>query len=273
MITVLLSAYNEARTIGRTLDSVLSQTIRDVEVLIIDDGSTDGTAGIVSGYSSADCRIRILRNEVNRGLAHSLNTGVRAAEGGLIARIDAGDLCDPQRLEMQVSHLQRFANAGLVGTRAYIIDSNWDAIGEWDVPERVRAATLYGSGGVIHPTIMVRKDVVEAVGGFRPNYPHAEDYDFWFRVLRGGYEIHNLPQYLTSCMERSAGISRRHSRRMVWDTMRVKAANLRHFPSVPNAISLARSAAGYCLPRSLYNAIMRRYSAALCDKRYFSQTA
>lgn len=181
-VTVLLPVYNGERYIAETIQSVLNQSFSDFELLIINDGSTDNTKSIVHGF--ADSRIRIIDNDVNRKLIATLNRGLNLAQGEYIARIDADDACLPNRLNLQVNFLDQHPDYGMVG-------GGMNVFREYNKSIRFRKARqgyeelkcqLLLQNTFNHPTVMIRRSVLEKYDLKYENFPHAEDYDLWIRL-------------------------------------------------------------------------------------------
>jgi GT2 family glycosyltransferase len=182
-VTVLLAAYNGGAYLHEAVDSVLAQTFDDFELLIVDDGSTDGS---VAGLPS-DRRIRVLRNEHNIGQIPSLNRGLREARGEYVARLDHDDVCLPRRLEAQVSVLDRLPRVALVGTWTDIVDTDgrlWTTvrprIGSFN---EFAADVVAGQVFLVHPSLMFRRDVVLELGGFDESLSAAEDHDLYRKLV------------------------------------------------------------------------------------------
>jgi len=181
-VSVVIPVWNGERTIAATLDSVLAQTVRDIEVLVIDDGSTDGTAAIVS--KSADSRVALHRFE-NRGLAASRNRGMRLARGEFIAFVDADDLWRPERLARQLEALDAAPTAALAYSFTDCIDEGGTVVGpgsyivaEGRVYERLLVWNFLDNGS----SMIARRDALLASGGFDETLPAAEDWDLWLRI-------------------------------------------------------------------------------------------
>ncbi|MGB3903999.1 MAG: glycosyltransferase [Anaerolineae bacterium] len=194
-VSVVMAVYNGERFLRQAVDSILSQTYTDFEFIIIDDGSTDGTAEIVRGY--ADPRLRVLTQQ-NMGLVKSLNRGVGMARGGYVARMDADDISLARRLELQVRCLDAHRHTGALGTGAIEIDEKDRAIRRHDHhpdSHTIERALLEGSTPLCHGSVMFRKACFENVGGYRERFRHAEDYDLWLRMIER-YDIDNLPEIL-----------------------------------------------------------------------------
>ena len=170
--------------LGEAVESILNQTFADFEFIIIDDGSTDKTPEILSGYARGDRRVRVFAQQ-NTGRSEALNRGIELANADLIARMDADDVSLPQRLGEQYEFVRRHSEVGLLGGDIQLItpDSRnlgpWFAIAHGDVEIRRELAR---SCQFIHPTVMMRKSVVLAAGGFRRAFSKAEDYDLFLRM-------------------------------------------------------------------------------------------
>jgi glycosyltransferase involved in cell wall biosynthesis len=194
-ITVLLSTYNDAHFLPEAINSIFTQSFPDFELLIIDDGSTDGTADWLARLT--DPRLRVLRNPSNRGLTFSLNRGLDAARGRYVARMDADDLAEPRRLAAQFAFMEANPDVGIVGSSRTLIDEAGRFIAEACSTEgdlAIRWKCLLGSP-FAHPTVMLRRSVLERHGLRYREVPRAEDFDLWPRLLahtRGA----NLPQPL-----------------------------------------------------------------------------
>ena len=115
-VSVVMSCYNASKTLAEATDSILKQTFRDFEFIIVDDGSADNTLEILKKYQQDDNRISIIANNHNLGLAASLNVGIKSAKALLIARMDADDIAFPNRLEEQVDFLRQYPNVDILGT-------------------------------------------------------------------------------------------------------------------------------------------------------------
>ncbi|MDE0919066.1 MAG: glycosyltransferase [Arenicellales bacterium] len=184
-VTVLMSVYNGARYLGEAIDSILGQTYRDFEFLIIDDGSTDDSVDIINGYQ--DPRIR-LQQHPNRGLAESLRQGVIDARGDIIVRADQDDVSHYRRVEEQVAYLDQRDSIGLVRTLLEIINANGATInrctGETSlVTSAPRWWFLWRNIGS-HASAAIRKSVLlEHNLNYRPGMDGVEDFDLWSRML------------------------------------------------------------------------------------------
>ncbi len=208
-VTVFMPAYNREGLVGQAIDSVLAQTLADFELLVIDDGSTDRTPEVVSGY--ADPRIRLVRNDANLGIPRTRNLGIELARGEYVAMLDTDDLAHPERLEKQVRFLDRHADHALVGSWAWRIDGQGRRSGALRRPltaERVRARLLF-RGCFRTPSVMARRSVISRYR-FSTDFPVCSDSDFWVRVAldhRGA----NLPECLISYRMHEGGITKQRA--------------------------------------------------------------
>ncbi|WP_129126149.1 glycosyltransferase [Geomonas oryzae] len=191
-VTVLMPVYNGARYLREALDSILAQSFTDFELLVIDDGSTDGSPELVA--SCEDARIRLVRRERNMGLIATLNQGLELARADLVARMDADDVACPHRLERQVAEFRERPGLVLLGSDLEIIDAAGVPIGYEpkpvdDVGLKLALSVICAIG---HPTVVFRREAVLKVGGYREEFHAAEDYDLWTRLAVEG-EFRNLP--------------------------------------------------------------------------------
>jgi len=183
-VTVLMAVYNGERHLRAAIDSVLAQTLRDFEFVIVDDGSTDGSQRIVESYE--DARIRLLIHDRNRGLPAALNTGLAAARGELVARQDQDDLSDARRLESQAAFLQARPQVALLGTQAFAADESGRRVGVVNRPLSSAAIRWHAlvDNPFIHTSVMFRRSIVrEELRGYDASLAHCEDYDLWTRLL------------------------------------------------------------------------------------------
>lgn len=191
-----MAVYNGAQHAGQAIESILSQTHRDFEFVIVDDGSTDRTAEVVSSYR--DSRIRLVRLSRNTGLSAALNEGLRNARAPLVARQDADDLSEPNRLARQVTTMAASPGVALLGTQGLDIDENGVPTGtvrRCTEPDSIRWFSIFDNP-FIHTSVMFRTDVARALGGFNPAYdPFSQDYDLWCRMMEA-HATANLPDAL-----------------------------------------------------------------------------
>lgn len=207
-ISVILPVFNAAKYVRAALESVLAQSFGDLELLVIDDGSTDESLELIQQATQYDSRCRVISQQ-NRGIVFSCNHGIELARGKYIFRMDADDIARPRRLEHQIAYLRAHPECVAVGTRVMLIDPDDLPIREMSdlrSHDEIDAAHLRGLGGcIIHPTVGMRADALIRVGGYRPAYEWAEDLDLFLRLAEVG-QLANLPQVLLDYRQHLASV-------------------------------------------------------------------
>ena len=195
--SVIMTVFNGEKYLEESVESILGQTYENFEFIIVDDGSFDKTSEILEHYSKKDARIKIIANNQNIGLAKSLNKAIEAAQGKYIARQDADDISLPQRLEKQVEFLESHPEIKILGTYAYLIANGAETLGKEIVPtsSKVIKETLIKRNPFIHSSIMIKKEIIDKIGGYNEEFKTTQDYELWFRVLKIS-EGENLPIFL-----------------------------------------------------------------------------
>lgn len=191
-----MAVHNAELFLREAVESILGQTFSDLELLVVDDGSTDSTKRILSQYS--DPRLRIIGFLENRGLVDALNFGIQEARGALIARMDGDDVSEPSRLEKQVAFMRANPGVVLLGTGFVWMDVGGRIFEETRMPTEnmVLQERLLCGNQFCHSSVMIRVDAVRSVGNYRAVAGHgAEDYDLWLRLAEYGH-IANLSDLL-----------------------------------------------------------------------------
>jgi len=193
-VSVLMPVRDSERFVAEAVESVLSGTFADLELLVLDDGSTDSTPQILERLAAADPRLVIHRREPGRNLAEVLNVAAELSRGALIARLDADDVSLPDRLQLQTEFLAANPEVALLGGQALLIDESGREFGRAEYPtsDAELQAALRERNPFVHSAMTMRREAFEAVGGYRANFDHAEDLDLWLR-LAAGRQIANLP--------------------------------------------------------------------------------
>lgn len=192
-ISVILSTYNRDYGLPIAIESILNQTYKDFEFIIINDGSTDQTDRVIKAYTKRDPRIIYLKNDKNKGLIYSLNRGLKTAQGTFIARMDDDDASIPQRFERQLQILQKHPELTVLGSNIGGKGSKFKVDFEKDPilirPEELEINT-YFSSGLAHPTIMIRRDFLRDNDIWYPeDYLYAEDCGLYKRILEKGGKL------------------------------------------------------------------------------------
>lgn len=214
-VSVLLPVYNGMPHLLEVAESVLMQTFTDFEVLLVDDGSTDGSGEACDALAARDARVRVLRHEggVNRGLVASLNLGLAEARSELIARVDADDISYPERFARQVAFLDAHPHVGVVGSRADAFDGEtWSVWVEYLTHEMTLWQLLFTTP-VMHSSVVMRREVPERIGGYDARYEYSEDYKFFYEASKVT-QIVNLPEPLIVYKrDLASSISQTHANR------------------------------------------------------------
>jgi hypothetical protein len=206
-VSVLMPVYNGERHLGAAIDSLLAQTFRDFDLIIVDDGSTDGSAAIVGSYT--DARVRLVRLQRHEGLSAALNAGLRVAASPLVARQDADDLSEPHRLATQVELMRAHPALAIAGSRAVAMNEDGTTAGTVWRPIESASILWYSlvDNPFVHTSMIFRTAIVrDELGGFNARYdPFSQDYALWCDAL-DRYPAANLPDRLVKYRVHSASI-------------------------------------------------------------------
>lgn len=238
LVSIIIPTYNGAHRIESAIRSVINQSYKNWELLIIDDGSKDNTREIVSLFAGTDKRIRYIKNENNLGIQKTLNKGLHEAQGEYIARIDDDDIWnDIDKLEQQVNFLNEATGRVLVGTGVIIVDEEGKEMIRYLLPTSDTSirAKLLGKNCFVHSSVMFRKDIALSVGGYDETIStrHIEDYDLWLKLGTLG-SLGNIPSYAVTFTLRDQGLS---SRNKLWQAVKALALAKKYKKNYPNFFS------------------------------------
>ncbi len=192
-ISVIMSVYNEREAhLLDAINSILNQTFKDFEFIIIDDGSEKSVHTVIT--TIIDDRIKLITNEENIGLTASLNKGLFWSSGEYIARQDSDDVSERSRLHQQASYLDRHLEIGVLGTSTTIINELGDKIDEWDADPNPMESLKTGNR-LTHGSVMFRRSIMDDIGKYDYHFKYAQDYEYWLRISKK-YQIRNLPNRL-----------------------------------------------------------------------------
>lgn len=221
-VDILLAVHNGQHYLAATLDSLCRQTMKAWRMIVIDDASADATPEILQCFAASDSRIEVHRNERQLRLPASLNRGLRLCRAPLIARADADDVYEPERLEKQVAFMKANPDVGLLGSACRHIDSDDKVIGATSHPcsdELIRFSLPFGCA-FVHPSVMFRREVVEQAGGYYEELWTGQDYDLWSRMMPIT-KMRNLPDCLLRYRVHTASITQSPERAKQHDTLKL----------------------------------------------------
>jgi GT2 family glycosyltransferase len=226
LVSVVLSVFNGADFLRQAVESILDQTFRDFEFIIIDDGSSDDSTAILNSYQGTDPRVQIFR-QTNKGLIVSLNRGCALARGKYIARMDADDIALKERLAWQVQYMEAHPDTAVLGGAVRLIDGAGRLLRLVQHPcedHEIKSALLQ-QYSLPHPAVLIRKDVFLSVGGYRATFVDAEDYDLWLRIAEQS-RLANLEQVVIYYRLHRSQVSKRKVRQQTLSTLAAQAVAL-----------------------------------------------
>jgi len=231
-VSVVLPVFNGHQTLGKALDSIRNQTLQEWELVVVDDGSTDGTAETLAFYQAREPRLRLVR-QPHTGIVAALNAGLKAAQARLIARMDADDEAFPDRLEMQADFLDRHPDIGVAGclvefggcamrAAGYALHVDW--VNSLLSPESIEI-NRFVEAPLAHPSVMFRAELPERHGGYREG-PFPEDYELWLRWMEAGVKFGKVNRTLLRWNDPPQRLSRADARYSTEAFYRCKAGYL-----------------------------------------------
>lgn len=224
LVSVIMPVYNSERYLQEAVESILNQTFKDFELIIMAGSSTDSTDLILESYLGKDNRIKVF-HQVVEGLAASLNQGCLLAKGQYIARMDSDDRCLLQRLERQVSYMETHPEIGVLGTWARYIDESGQQVASARTltnPNLIEFH-LYFANCIIHSSVIMRREILETLGFYNLEALHAEDYELWSRAM-GITKISVLPEVLLESRIWSGSVSNRKSEVQEQTVLKIRRA-------------------------------------------------
>lgn len=233
-VSIILPTYNGSQYITESISSVLAQTYKNFELIIIDDASNDWVKNVIQNFQKLDPRIIYKKNNKNLGISKSLNFWIQSAKGELIARVDDDDMwCDNKKLEKQVEYMQKNPQCGLCGTAIILIDENW--LETWRVQNRSSDTEIRQhisqSNQFAHSSIVMRKDILSKIGMYSNDNIclYTEDYDLWLRIGKVA-NFHNLTDYCLKYRVRSGSITGLQSHKPLYNAFRVFLKHRNDYP-------------------------------------------
>ena len=221
LISILMSAHNAENTIKDAVRSIQTQTYNNLEIFIIDDGSSDSTYAVLKKMANQDSRIKLLKNEVNIGLTKSLNILVNSCAGSIIARQDADDTSLPHRIEIQLKILQSYS-LDFCSSRAIVKNSKKRIPNlSYYLPKK---QLLKFKNPFIHGTLMIKKDILLEVGGYDENFYYAQDYKLMKKLISKNYNYRMIksPLYILNTEDNISTLKKNEQRKHANDVKRGK---------------------------------------------------
>jgi glycosyltransferase involved in cell wall biosynthesis len=235
-VSVLLPCFNAAATLPEALDSLIQQTLTDYEIIAVDDGSNDDTPQILAAYARREPRLQVLTIS-HAGIIAALNAGLAVCSASYVARMDADDLSEPERLERQVSYLDAHPNLTVLSCRvrgfpAGQVREGFAVYLEWLnalLTDAEIRREIFVESPLPHPSVMFRREVVRQIGGY-VEHGWPEDYDLWLRLYLRGCRFAKLPETLLAWREHPLRLTRTDSRYSLENFLRAKAYYLARGP-------------------------------------------
>lgn len=219
-ISVIMPVYNGEIYLRSAIDSVLSQSFKDFEFIIIDDASNDSSVQIIQGYN--DERIRLFVNDVNMGVAATLNKGIDLAVGEYIARMDCDDISMPDRFEKQIKYMDSHDKTVICGSSVIILNETGEYFRPYSESDGAIRADMIFNSAFVHPAVMIRASVLKIHNiRYDVDYERAEDYEMWSRIIRFG-TCYNIQEPLLKYRHHSKQVTQTEKDIMANATNRVR---------------------------------------------------
>lgn len=220
-VSVIMAVHNAAHYLAPAVRSIIAQTFRDFEFIVIDDGSTDESPAILQRFARDDPRIRLI-TRANKGLTRSLNEAVGLCQGEFVARMDADDIAAPERFRLQVDFLRAHPEVVLLGGCYDLIDDAGRFLRRMNQPgdnQRLQELCLVGGTPICHPLVMMRLDTLKQVEGYDETYEVSQDLDLWLRLGEIG-QMACLPQVLLKYRLHDKSASEKKQKKQTANTQR-----------------------------------------------------
>jgi glycosyltransferase involved in cell wall biosynthesis len=259
-VSVLIGTYNNGPTLRRAIDAVLAQTVSDLELIVVDDGSTDDSRAIVEGVD--DPRVRILSMGRNVGIARSLNVGIESARAPFVVVQDADDYSAPERLERQLAALSASPAVAVVGCRMLEVTEDGQPL----IPRTSFAAgdvrgTLMRFNPIPNSSAAFRRDAVLAVGGYDPRYRYAMEYDLWLRLAER-WVVMTLDEPLATRVMGPGNVAARAERAQTLEAIGIRLRALSRRRTLRGFGGLLAPSISYLTPMALKRARRHRLGQA-----------
>lgn len=256
LVSIVVPSFNELpQIVSASLASVREQTMGDFECIVVDESTDESRARACREVCAADPRFIYLHPSERLGLAGSLNLGLSRARGALVARFDADDLCQPERLALQTAFLNAHPAVGVVGGALEVIgeDGRHQGVRHYPLKHLDIARRMQLTNAIAHPTVMYRRAVVERHGGYDTSFRYSEDLDLWLRWLNAGVHFANLPQLLVRYRQQ---VTRRNTLHWRYN-LRARTRNFGRSFIVRRAAGIGCIAVWSALPAAMQESVFR----------------
>lgn len=228
LVSVLIPCYNCEKYVEEAVMSIIKQTYSNLEILVIDDGSTDNTKSILQKLTQKDSRIRYIKNEENLKLIKTLNKGLDLCNGKYIARMDADDISLPTRIEKQVDFFETHPEIGVVGTYIQIFGVR-KSVWKMDTKDKYIRAHLFCNSSFAHPSVMMRTSILRDNRlYYNTDYPHAEDYKLWCDIAQYT-KLANIPEVLLYYRINENQVSNKYNKEQKETAQRIREEYINNF--------------------------------------------
>lgn len=264
MISVIMGVYNAEKTVLRAAESILVEQ-EELELILIDDASTDGTPDVLGALKERDARVLLLRNDQNRGLAYSLNAGLHVARGEFIARMDADDFSHAGRLAAQKKFLEENPSYAFVGSAANLAEQG-KIYGRRSFPAAPDEKELIRRCPFIHPSLMFRAEALKRVGGYRDakfTY-RCEDYDLYFRLYKQKLIGYNIRDALID-YEEKRGDASKHTAKTRLNEFKVRVEGSLSLGKPLGALIAFRCLLLMVMPKKMYIKLKNKKAEKVAD--------
>ncbi|MBU0597098.1 glycosyltransferase [Patescibacteria group bacterium] len=253
LVSVLISVYNGEKYIKQAVESILNQTEEDWEMVIINDASTDKSPEIILELANHEPRIKFITNEKNLGLTKSLNRGLKECEGEYIARLDADDVSNRERLKIQMDFMENNKEVALCGSQGMYISEDGKKLGEKNLPTHYKDIKdkLLFNNQFIHSSLFLRRAVIDKVGFYNESFKTSQDYELVLRLAKN-YPVVNLTERLVSWRVHPGSISW-ISKKQEWDAIRARWLGITkyNYPKLKGLFNIFLRLGWFIFPQTL----------------------
>jgi len=230
-ISIIMPVHNAEKLVWETIESILNQTYKDFEFVIVDDCSTDNSYEICQKYTQQDKRIKLYKNEKNLWVVKTRNKLLKLVDkkSQYIAIIDSDDVAKPERLAKQIEFLEKNLDYAVVGSFLEIIDENSKTIWyrKYPISYKDVKKTICKKSPLAQPAVMIRKSAWNNVWAYNENFERVQDYELWFRFFNKWYKLGNLPEYLLKYRIHSNQWKSKHLKLTLKNTIKIQLSNIK----------------------------------------------